>query len=79
MAQAQAFETAHNVEKINALSAEVIELRNEGRRSADNSDLKLQITNINTATAPRRKPRHSSSSSNKATFWLTCVPQSTVW
>lgn len=32
-------------------AAEITELRNEGRRSADNADVRLQITNVNTAVA----------------------------
>ncbi len=51
MAQAQAFETARNVEKINALSAKVVELESEGRRRADHDDLRIQISNNNTAVA----------------------------
>ena len=53
--QAQAFETARNQEKINALNAEVIELRNESRRNADNADLRMTITNNNTAIAAQQQ------------------------
>jgi len=51
MAQAQAFQTSNQQEKINALNAEVIELRNRSERAAETADLRLQITNNNTAVA----------------------------
>lgn len=38
-------------ERINALNAEVIELRNDGRARANHDELRLQITNTNTAVA----------------------------
>lgn len=55
MAQAQGFQTANDTRLINAQAAEIIELRNEHRRSADNAELKLQITNTNTAVAAQQQ------------------------
>jgi len=40
---------------INAQAAEIIELRNEHRRSCDNAELRLQITNTNTAVAAQQQ------------------------
>lgn len=41
--------------RINELNARVIELQSEGRRSSDTADLRLQITNTNTAVAAQQQ------------------------
>lgn len=41
--------------KIAAQAAEIIELKNEGRRNAEHAELKLQITNTNTAVAAQQQ------------------------
>lgn len=60
--------------RINELNAKVIELQSEGRRSADNAELRLQITNTNTAVAAQSQGQQQQQFQTMAAQLASLVP-----